>query len=240
MVSFVLDLSLRLPDHHDLPEAGDSDHGDDIDDVDAGDDGKNDEPEPQSDIDLLIDDVEGEDTHGVVLLDRTRGSVFVERTFRDSGKHHHHGIGSCVILFVDEIENFSTVGHEDTAEEEVDEVHLTDHIDEVEHVADKVLDGVHVVHAPSLPQILHQFVAVISEGIVGCVDAFGPESVCDFVEFLVLESFPQVVRDVEHDTLKEEHEGDPLVVGMVHVVTLLVSLGSHAGVSKVLPFLAVL
>lgn len=71
MVSFVLDLSLSLSDHHNLPEAGDSDHGDDIDDVDAGDDGKNDEPEPQSDIDLLIDDVEGEHTHGVVLLDRT-------------------------------------------------------------------------------------------------------------------------------------------------------------------------
>jgi len=241
MVSFVLDLSLSLTDYQDLPEAGDGDHGDDIYDVDACDDGKNDEPEPESDIDLLIDDVEGEDAHGIVLLNCTWRSVFVEGAFGYSGKYHHHGISSIVILFIDEVENVSTISHEDTAEEEIDEVHLPDDIDEVENVANEVLDGVHVVHAFSFIKILHQFVAAISEWIIGDVDAFRPETVGDFVEFLVLECFPKVVRDVEHDALEEEDERDPLVVGVEYVVALLVNvLRPHAGVGVVLSLHTVL
>lgn len=237
MVSFVLDCSFSFADHHDLPEAGYGDHGDDVDDVDAGDDGEDDEPEPESDIDLLVDDVESQDTHGVVFLDCAGGSIFVEGTLGYSGENRHHRICSFRVLLIDEVENICAIGHEDTAEEEIEEVHLSNNIDEVKNITDEVLDSIHVVHSSGLPQVFHKFVAVVPECIIGHVDGLGSQSIGYFVQFLVLKSFPQVVRDVEHDSLQEKDKGNPLVVSMEHSVSFLVSFVSfwpHSWVGKVL------
>ena len=43
----------------------------------------------------------------------------------------------------------------------IDEVHLSDDVDEVEDVADEVLQGVEVVHVESLLDILHQDLALL-------------------------------------------------------------------------------
>ncbi len=45
-----------------------------------GDDGEDDEPEPEKDVDLLVDDVHAQHTEGVETLDRTGASVLVEDT----------------------------------------------------------------------------------------------------------------------------------------------------------------
>jgi hypothetical protein len=47
--------------------------------VDGGPDGESDEPEPEEDVDLLVDDVHGEDAETVLVLNRSRGTVVVER-----------------------------------------------------------------------------------------------------------------------------------------------------------------
>ena len=47
-------------------------------DLNAGDDGDNDEPEPEEDVDLLVDDVERQHAERVKLLDGTRGTELVE------------------------------------------------------------------------------------------------------------------------------------------------------------------
>jgi hypothetical protein len=53
--------------------------------VEGGHDGQDDEPEPEHDVDLLVDDVEGQHAHGVVPLDRAGGTVLVEGALGDSG-----------------------------------------------------------------------------------------------------------------------------------------------------------
>ena len=51
------------------PEAGHADESHHINGVKGRDEGEDDEPEPDSDVDLLVDDVETEHTQGVHLLD---------------------------------------------------------------------------------------------------------------------------------------------------------------------------
>ena len=72
--------------HHDPPEAGDGDDGADVDEVQNGDDGQEDEPEPEEDEDLLVDDVGGEHAEGVVLLQRAGVAVLVEGALRQPVK----------------------------------------------------------------------------------------------------------------------------------------------------------
>ena len=50
----------------------------------------------------------------------------------------HHGVRPVGIVHVHEVNHFCSIGHEDTAKEEVDEVDLTDDIDNIEQVAKKV------------------------------------------------------------------------------------------------------
>ena len=114
-----------LPRDQVPPEAGHGDDGHDVDGVEGGQDGQEDEPEPESDVDLLIDDVQTKHTQSIVLLDGSRGTVFVKCTFCHSGEDFHHGIRSVLILHVDEVQDVSTIGHEDSTKEEVDRIHLS-------------------------------------------------------------------------------------------------------------------
>ena len=54
--------------------------------VKRGHDGEDDEPEPEHDVDLLVDDVQGKDAHGVVSLNCAGGTIFVEGALGDSVK----------------------------------------------------------------------------------------------------------------------------------------------------------
>lgn len=94
----------------------------------------------------------------------------MESTLGYSGENRHHRISSFRVLLIDEVENISAIGHEDTAEEEVEEVHLSNNIDEVENIADEVLDSIHVVHSSGLPQVFHKFVTVVPESVICHVD----------------------------------------------------------------------
>ena len=46
--------------------------------LDTSDDGQDDEPEPEKDVDFLVDDVEGEDAEAVELLHRSGRTKLVE------------------------------------------------------------------------------------------------------------------------------------------------------------------
>ena len=65
-----------------LPETGDGDDDQSGEDLDGGDDGHDDEPEPQEDVDLLIDDVERKHAEAVKLLNCSRRTEFVKRALR--------------------------------------------------------------------------------------------------------------------------------------------------------------
>ena len=75
---------LRIPLDHVSPHWRNGDDSQDVEQIERGQDSQDDEPEPQEDVDLLVDDVEGQDAHGVVTLDRAGGTVFVEVAFGHS------------------------------------------------------------------------------------------------------------------------------------------------------------
>ena len=65
--------------HHDVdPDVGDQDDQEAVDEGGARDQSNGDKPEPQEDIDLLVDDVESEDAETVLVLDGARGTILVE------------------------------------------------------------------------------------------------------------------------------------------------------------------
>ena len=57
---------------------------------------------------------------------------------RDPWEDLHHGVRPVRVVHVHEVDHFSAVGHKDATKEEVDEVDLTDHIDDVEQVAEEI------------------------------------------------------------------------------------------------------
>ena len=65
---------------------GADDDDDSVDDDQEAENGEGDEPEPEEYVDLLVDDVEGQKTEGVVFLHLARRSKFVKSTFGHSEK----------------------------------------------------------------------------------------------------------------------------------------------------------
>ena len=85
---------------------------------------------------------------------------------------------------------------------------------------DGLLEGIGFVHPACLPEVADEMLACLASSL--CGEGLAPKSRCDLVHLLVLKRLPEIVRDVEHDALEEEHEGHPLVVG-VDLPVLLVS-----------------
>ena len=77
------------------------------------------------------------------------------------GEYPDHGVGPGLCVDLGPVEDVGAVGHEDAAEEGVEEEELPDDVDEVEDVAEKVLEGVEVVHVEGLPHVLDQHLALV-------------------------------------------------------------------------------
>lgn len=76
---------------------------DDYDPVDNDQKAKNaeeNEPEPKKDVDLLIDNVERQETKSVVLLHLARSSELVERTFGHAWKHVNQGVKTILLVLL--------------------------------------------------------------------------------------------------------------------------------------------
>lgn len=106
---------------------------------------QNDEPEPQENVDFLIENVERQHTKGVVLLDAARRSVLVENAFGDARENLHHWIGAILLIHVGEFDDFGAVGQEGAAQEFVHEENVEKHIDKVESLTEEIAEGVGVV-----------------------------------------------------------------------------------------------
>ena len=64
------------------------------------------------------------------------------------------------------------------------------------------LEGVSIVHAPRLPQVVDEVLAGVSP-LIRLQDCLASDSGGDLLHLLLLECFPQVMRDVEHHALNE-------------------------------------
>ncbi len=95
-----------------------------VDEGKSGDDGDDDQPEPDEDVDLLVDDVERENAEAVFLLDGAGGTVVVEGTLGHLGEDLGHGIRSFLGLHFGVGQDVKAVVPELVAEEEVGEVDL--------------------------------------------------------------------------------------------------------------------
>ena len=70
---------IERPGHDDTDsEAGDHEDNQSVEDWDRGEDGNANKPEPEEDIDLLVDDVEGKNAEAVMSGDCSGGSIFVK------------------------------------------------------------------------------------------------------------------------------------------------------------------
>lgn len=83
--------------------------------------GQEDEPEPEEYVDLLVEDVEGEDAEGVYLLDRPGSTVLVEGALGHSREDPDHGVHAVFLVDAAEAEHVRAVGQEGTAQERVDD-----------------------------------------------------------------------------------------------------------------------
>ena len=72
-VHLVVGLGAVAEQHCPAVDGGQADHAEDH--VDSGPDGNGDVPEPQEDVDLLVDDVVGQHTEAVLVLHCTRGTI---------------------------------------------------------------------------------------------------------------------------------------------------------------------
>ena len=77
------------------------------DEVDAGDDGEDDEPEPEEDVDLLVQDVHPEDAEGVQGHERPGSAVLVERALGHAGEDPGHGVHAVLGVLPSELEHLA-------------------------------------------------------------------------------------------------------------------------------------
>ena len=100
------------------------DNDDPVDDDEEAKDGERDEPEPEEDVDLLVDDVEREKTERVVLLDLSRRSELVERALGHPREHVDQRVEPVLLVLLGERDDLQTEGEERPVEEAIHEKHL--------------------------------------------------------------------------------------------------------------------
>ncbi len=66
--------------------------------VDDGEDGERHEDEPDEEVDLLVDHVDGQHAEGVVVLDGAGGTVRVQRALGHLGEDQVEGVGAALLV----------------------------------------------------------------------------------------------------------------------------------------------
>ena len=136
------DLLVRSVEDDADPEALGHDGQEPVEEPHGGDRAEEDEPEVEEDVDLLVDDVNREDAERVVGLDGAGGPVLVEPALGHLGEHPVHGVLAGVQVHLALGEHVAAELGELVAEEEVGQVDLADHVDEVENLAEDELQEV--------------------------------------------------------------------------------------------------
>ena len=106
-----------------------------------------DDPLPDEDVDLFVDYVEWENTEAIFLLNRSGGTIVVERALGYLGKYLGHGVRSIFRLHLWVGHHVPAVVPELVAQEEVCEVDLAQDVGKVEELAEEEPEGVEAVGA---------------------------------------------------------------------------------------------
>lgn len=164
--------------------------------------GQNNEPEPQKDVDLLIEDVQGEHTERIVLLYAAWRSVFVENTFGDAWKEFDHRIASILLIHVGEAPHIRAVCHECSAQEFIDEDNVCDDIGQVQELTEKVAERVTVVCAHAFHDIVDQtFRTILTFAGRQCENT--TQSLRNHAHFAIFPVLPNPMWHIEHASLSK-------------------------------------
>lgn len=207
-----------------------------VDDGKHRDQGDHVEPEPQENVYLLVDNVDGQNAHCIVLLHIAGRTESVERTLGQSGEDFHlakwegkkglktlktknqtyHRIQSNSPVPFGEVDNIPSVLAELTAQEAVHQAHLDEHVDQIGHLRNAVHPEQGVVHVPVRLDVADQASYLLAFLLIN--DHRRIESLHQLLSSGALVLFPRETRDVEEECLEEENETHPLVVGMVDTI----------------------
>ena len=103
--------------NHGGSDAGSEEDSDAVDEEDAGDGGDDDEPEPEEDVDLLVDDVEGQHAQAVMPLCGPAGAELVEAALCHLREDNSERVNSLLLqIHLGEFDDFQAVSGELVAE----------------------------------------------------------------------------------------------------------------------------
>lgn len=188
----------------------------------AGSNGQQNQPEPQENVDLLVQNVQRQHAQRIVLLDAARRSVLVEYALGDARKNLHHRIGSILLVHVREAQHIGAVRHEGTAQETIDQHDVDEYIDEVQSLAEEVPKSVAVVRAQTVVDVLHK-ASLTLRALRLRRGHDAAQTLGDHAHFAVLPVLPDPVRHIEADALEEQHERHPLIVAVVGFLLVVVA-----------------
>ena len=170
-------------------QAGHRDHHHPVEHLDSAHSCQSKEPEPEEDVDLLVDDVEGEHADPIELLDGAGRTELVEGALghldkqdsldmseRDLWEDPGHGVPPVLMGQLGHGQHLAAVGGELTAKEEVHEPDLEDNIHKVKELAGKESQCVEVVVSPVLCEVVDQHLLPLLLGLWtydGQVEAWG-------------------------------------------------------------------
>lgn len=214
------------------PDFGGGDDDEAVDEPEGGDGGEADQPEPDEDVNLLVDDVDGEHTHGVVCLDRPGRAELPEGALGDPGKDACHGVDSVLGIHIGEVDDLGAVRQEGAAQEEVGEVDIAYHHHQTQRLAQEEPNCPVHVHVEVSDHILREDFVLLES----CVLVHGQliqtrQNGGEQASFHVL---PQVPRYIEHDGLQHQNKRDPLVVCVIHNL-IFIFVRSYARVGYAVP-----
>jgi len=136
----------------------------------------------------------------------------VESTLGQAREDLHKRILTFFRVHIRPIKDLGSITHEHASQEEIDEIHLENGVEEVHQVTNEEYASVPVV-------LMEGFLDIFDESfarVFPLIDVQGTTSkaIGDLLHPFVFINFPEVMRQIKHDSLEEKDKWDPLIVGM--------------------------
>lgn len=112
-----------------------------VEDRKDGDDDKEDEPEPDEHIDLLVNHIDWKHTECIMGLDGPRRTIFLVKAFGHSWENSGHWINPVLRIVFHETCNLQSIATELAAKEGINEIYVANDIDESQEFTDEHLES---------------------------------------------------------------------------------------------------
>ena len=114
------------------------------------------EPEPQKDVNLFVDDVDGQDAKAVLGFHRSRCTIIAPGAFRHLGEDFAHGIGPVLDGQLADLQHIGAIFQKLSTQKEIHEPNLENDVDQIQNFAQDKLVDVRLVVAFGSYQIIQR------------------------------------------------------------------------------------